>query len=204
MPTDYEILSAELPHIKQHIPTNGAESFFISEVLRFNSIAGTVLASFPDAQQNIDSRIITHILVRSLFENYFWLLYIFEDPSATSNRFNELLNDFKIQYNKLYNEKLLPHKNELELPDVSWASLPKTKDINSILAALKNNYGERLSYLYFVYRITSFDTHGKILKPLFDESFNKDCNFPVLKIPKSFDLIANQYMIIWQTICRTK
>jgi hypothetical protein len=176
----------------------------VSEVLRFNSVAGTVLQSLPSPQQNIDSRIITHILARSLFENYFWLLYIFDDPSTISQRFNELLNDFKIQYNKLYNEPLLPHKDKLKTPDPSWASLPKSKDINSMLAALRNDCGDRLSYLYFVYRITSFDTHGKSLKPLFDESFNKDCNFPVLDLPKAFDLIANQYLVIWKIISPEK
>lgn len=204
MPTNYETLSAKIPDIKQHVPASGAEKYFVSEVLRFNSVTGTVLQNFPSPQQNIDSRIITHILARSLFENYFWLLYIFDDPSAISQRFDELLNDFKIQYNKLYNEPLLPHKVKLEAPDASWASLPKAKDINSMLAALKNDYGDRLNYLYFVYRITSFDTHGKSLKPLFDESFNKDCNFPVLDLPKVFDLIANQYLVIWQTICAAK
>ena len=204
MPNDYETLSSKLPHIKEYVPVSGAEKFFISEVLRFNSVAGTILEGFPDPQQNIDSRIITHILARSLFENYFWLLYIFDDPSTVSNRFNELLNDFKIQYNKLYNEPALPHKDKLEIPSASWASLPKPKDINSMLVALKNDYGDRLNYIYFVYRITSFDTHGKSLKSLFDESFNKNCNFPVLDLPKSFNLIANQYLVIWQTICPAK
>ncbi|TCD46808.1 DUF5677 domain-containing protein [Chlorobium sp. N1] len=204
MPNDYDTLRSELQRIKQHAPASGAEKFFMSEALRFNSVAGTVLQSFPETQQDIDSRIITHILARSLFENYFWLLYIFDDPSTVSNRFDELLNDFKSQYNKLYNEPLLPHKDKLELPDASWASLPRPKDINSMLAAIKNNYGDRCNYLYFVYRITSFDTHGKSLEPLFDESFNKNCNFPVLDLPKAFDLIANQYLVIWQTICPAK
>ena len=200
MPNYFETLSAELSAIKQHEPAGSAERYFVSDVLRFNSIAGTILQSFPSPQKNIDSRIITHILARSLLENYFWLLYIFDNPAAATQRFEELLNDFKIQYNKLYNEPLLPNKDQLEPPDASWASLPKPKDINSMLAALKNDYSDKLNYLYFVYRVTSFDTHGKSLKPLFDESFKKDCNFPVLDLQKAFDLIANQYLVVWHTI----
>jgi len=199
----FKLLEGALPAIKGHVTTNSAEKYFVSEVLRFLSIAGTIIQSFPDPKQNMDSRILTHILTRSLLENYFWLLYIFDDPTTTTQKFNELLNDFKIQYTKLYNEVELPHKNLIEAPDASWAALNKPKDIKSMLDSLRNDYGGRLGYLYFVYRIASFDTHGKSLKPLFDESFKKDCNFPVLDLPKVFDLIANQYLVIWQTMCAT-
>lgn len=200
MSNHFEILGAELCVIKKYVPTSSVESYFVSEVLRFYSIAGTV-QNFPNPKQNIDSRIITHILARSLFENYFWLLYIFNDPTTINQRFDELLNGFKIEYNKLYKEPLLlPYKDQLEAPDASWASLTKPKDINSMLASLKNDDGDRLKELYFIYRVTSFDTHGKSLKPLFDESFKKDCNFPVLDLEKAFDLIANHYLMIWQAI----
>ena len=200
MPTDRELLSIELPAITQHVPKHDADRFFMEEVLRFNSIAGTVVQSFPAGIGNSDSRSLTHILSRSLLESYFWLLYIYDDAASINHRFNELLNDFKIQYTKLYNEPQLPNKSQLEVPDPTWSSLSKPKDINSMLAALKNDHGDRLSYLYFVYRVTSFDTHGKSLKSLFDFSFSKQCNFPVLNLEKAFDLIANQYLVIWQGI----
>jgi len=54
--------------------------------------------------------------------------------------------------------------------------------------------------MYFLYRITSFDTHGKSMRSLFVEAFGKDCHFPFLKIAEPIDLIANEYLEIWQKI----
>lgn len=71
-------------------------------------------------------------------------------------------------------------------------------DLNRMIATLMNIHGNRLSYLYFVYRISSFDTHGNSLEALFNASFNKTpCSFPVLKLEQVTELIANQYLIIW-------
>ncbi len=138
----------------------------------------------------------THILSRSLLENYFWIIYLFDDPAKTSDRYEELKNSFKRDYRKLLNEPLLPRKNELEPADSSWASLPKAPVVNSMLAQVRNDYGERLNYIYFVYRITSFDTHGKSLGTIFEDVFGKKCNFPVLKIKHVFELVANQYLVV--------
>lgn len=195
----FDQLKKELPVIKSYAPARGAEKYFIAEVLRFHSIAGTILQSFPDPQGNIDSRIITHILTRSLLEAYFWIIYIFDDKSTIDQRFDDLLTDFKSQYSKLYNEQELP-KNGLEEPDPSWAKMKFKLDLKSMLDTSENDYQDKLGYLYFVYRITSFDTHAKSLEPLFDESFKKSCMFPVLKLPKVFDLIANQYLVVWESI----
>ncbi len=69
-----------------------------------------------------------------------------------------------------------------------------------MLAQLKNDYGDRLSYLYFIYRITSFDTHGKNLDNLLQTTFGKAVNFPVLDIGYAFDMVANQYLVILEQI----
>lgn len=69
-------------------------------------------------------------------------------------------------------------------------------DVNSMLAQVKNDYGDRLSYLYFVYRVASFDTHGNSMATLFKQSFGKSCNFSALNLQYGFDLIANQYLVI--------
>jgi hypothetical protein len=65
---------------------------------------------------------------------------------------------------------------------------------------LKNDYGDKLNYLYFVYRITSFDTHGRTHESLFKMAFGKPCQFPFLKPDRAIDLIANGYQIIWSKI----
>ena len=48
---------------------------------------------------------------------------------------------------------------------------------------------------YFIYRIASFDTHGKSLDTIFQEVFGKQVNFSVLDIGYAIKLIVNQYMV---------
>ena len=80
------------------------------------SIAGTILASFPNVANNIEERVISHILIRSLLENYFRLLYIFEsrNHSDWSSRYDECLEGFKHQYYKFYSDPHLPYKSQIE------------------------------------------------------------------------------------------
>src|SRR5699024_941450 len=97
-------------------------------------------------------------------------------------------------------EPLLPHKQQLKSPDSGWAKLPKAKDVNSMLAQVKNDHGDRLNYLYFTYRIASFDTHGKNLGTIGRSVFGKTENFPVLELNVAFELVANQYLFVLQTL----
>lgn len=197
----FQQLQSELPNIKAHKPKSGRDAFFIQEVLRFHSIAGTIAQSFRNVKTSVDERIITHILMRSLIENYFRLLYIYDDPKLSQTRFDECVNGFKIQYAKLYNDPALPNKAQLEPADPSWPLLKSPMDLNRMLTVLMNIHGNRLSYIYFIYRISSFDTHGNSLEALFSASFNKGhCNFPVLDIEKVTELIANQYLVIWSQV----
>ena len=194
----FQQLQAEIPKIEAYIPQNPRDSYFRQEVLRFYSIAGTVEQSFKNVAININERMMTHILVRPLIENYFKLLYIYDDPAKSHARFDECVNDFKSQYAKLWNEPALPHKNLIDPPDPSWGGLKRPLDLKSMLTTLLNVHGHRLDYIYFVYRVSSFDTHGNSLEALFNVSFNKTlCNFPVLKIDQVTELIANQYLVIW-------
>lgn len=201
MSNHFEQLKNELSAIKILSASGGMNGFFGQEALRFRSVAGTLLKNFTtDKNASVDERYITHILARSLMENYFWLLYIYDDPVKKADRYKELINSLKRDYLKLLNEPLLPHKDKLETADPAWSTLPKTMDVNSMLAQLKNDYGDRLSYLYFIYRITSFDTHGKNLDNLLQTTFGKAVNFPVLDIGYAFDMVANQYLVILEQI----
>ena len=201
MSNHFEQLKNELSAIKILSASGGMNGFFGQEALRFRSVAGTLLKNFTtDKNASVDERYITHILARSLMENYFWLLYIYDDPVKKADRYKELINSLKRDYLKLLNEPLLPHKDKLETADPAWSTLPKTMDVNSMLAQLKNDYGDRLSYLYFIYRITSFDTHGKSLDNLLQTTFGKAVNFPVLDIGYAFDMVANQYLVILEQI----
>ena len=176
----------------------GPNAYFTQESLRFISMAGTMKSmNFTlDATAKVDERHITHVLTRSLLENYFWLLYIFDDDTQKQKRYDELLNSFKLEYSKLLKEPELPHKDQLEPEDQSWAMVPRGLDVKSMLAQIKNDHGQRLDYLYFVYRISSFDTHGKNLGTIGRSCFRKVVNFPVLQLNEVFDLIANHYLVI--------
>lgn len=193
----------ELTTIESLSSNGGVNGFFGQEVLRFYSIAGTMLTNFDCSKnsQQINARYITHILARSLIENYVWLIYIFDDPKQKNDRYQNMVNSFKRDYQKLLNEPLLPNKEQLEPAASTWSSLPKAMDINSMMAQITNDYGDRLNYLYFIYRITSFDTHGKNLENIVHETFGKTTvHFPILNLEYAFNLMANQYLVTLQQL----
>lgn len=177
------------------------DKFALAEFKRFYSIAGTIRGSFKNVATNIDERIITHILLRSLIENFFWITYLY-DKSRGQDRdseFDKYLNSFRKEYDKLYTS-LLIDKSNLETPVTGWNSLPSGLDLNSVITQVMNDHGNRLSYLYSFYRIASFDTHGKTLEPIFESVFGKNCNFPFIKHEKMIDLISNQYLVVFEKI----
>ncbi|WP_432413787.1 hypothetical protein [Pantoea allii] len=197
----YGALGDEISNMTDLSNGVGVNSFFAQEVLRFHSIAGTISNAFDlDNLSKPEERYITHILSRSLLENYFWILYIFDDENKKTERYEYFLNSFKKEYYKLMNESAINCQVGLEPADPAWSSIPRGLNLNSMLAQLKNDYGVRLSYLYFTYRISSFDTHGKNLSTVLESVFNKKSNFPYLKLKYAFDLISNQYLIIIQEL----
>ena len=199
----FEALKQQLPRLEALSGRPDEVGYFAQEALRFYSIAGTLKENDLLKNSSAGERQISHILGRSLLEGYFWLIYVFDDPGQRKARFDEKLQAFKREYGKFWNEKLVPGKTEMEPADASWAGLSKPKDVNSMLAQLKNDHGDRLSYLYFVYRVASFDTHGNSTEALFQSVFGKSCNFSVLDFNYGFDLIANQYLVILQELqCR--
>ncbi|HHQ6601117.1 TPA: hypothetical protein ACSTLW_001933 [Serratia fonticola] len=197
----FEELDKEIPTIKTISTGVGPNSFYAQEVLRFSSIAGTLLKNFDvDNPSSVEERYLSHILFRSLLENYFWIIYIFDDKSKKSNRYDSLLDSFRKEYLKLMNDPMVKIQTGLEPAQSSWSTIPRVMDVNSMLNQVKNDYGDRLSYLYFIYRISSFDTHGKNLSTVFESVFGKQVSFPVLKLKYAFDLISNQYLLILQEL----
>ena len=184
----FAILKSELPAYTAVASKAGDLRLFGQEVLRFYSMAGTIMENFKVEGASIDERYITHVLARSVIEGFFWQTYIFWDPAQRQSRFEEFISSFKRDYGKLYNEKIFPQKSKIEPADAAWAAIPKGLNVSSMLAQLKNDMGDRLDYLYLVYRITSFDTHGKNLNAVFEHVFGKRSTFPVLDLRLTFDL----------------
>ncbi len=170
------------------------------EALRFRSIAGSLKANGMLDNSSVDQRYITHILARSLIESFFWIAYIFDDATQRQARYKELVDSFKKDYLKLHNENL-PINSALTQPDPTWNQLPRTPDVNSMLGRLRNAHGKKLDYLYPIYRITSFDTHGKSLNNIVSSALGgASPNFPVLNLEVGFDIIANQYLYTLQEL----
>lgn len=202
--TDYfTLLSEQLPLAKNLSEQKNAMGFLGQEILRFNSIAGTLINSFKlDVHASIDERYITHPLIRSLLENYFKIIYIFDDSELEGERFEKAVNGFKIDYLKLINDLkqvawdvfMREYEASLQSPNDDWNNLPKLNNINDILTALKNEAGDKLQYLYSIYRITSFDVHGNSLKIFFDKAFGTQCDFLILDIRYVINLIASSYI----------
>ena len=195
-----EVLEQQLATLEALSGRPDEIGYFAQEALRFYSIAGSLKESDLLKNASAGDRQISHILGRSLLEGYFWLIYIFDDPAERKARFDEKLHAFKREYGKFWNEKIVPGKSQMEPADASWAGLSKPKDVNSMLAQVKNDHGDRLSYLYFVYRIASFDTHGNSMDVLFQSVFGKPCNFSALDLNFGFDLIANHYLVILEEL----
>jgi len=206
VPTYFEQLEANIVGI-ENLPQNAnAIGFFVQEVIRFYSIAGTLLKNgfTLDASSSVSERHLTHILTRSLLENYFTIIYIFDDLSQTAARYEKLKNSFKDEYRKLMNDLNSPswqsfmqtHQGRLEPASLAWIRDQGLPDVNTMLTGLLNDYGDRLNYLYPIYRISSFDTHGRSMGAIFEAVFGKKCNFPVLQIEYVFELMANQYLVM--------
>lgn len=207
MSSEFERLENEIETIRTLANSVGVNGFFAQEVLRFYSIAGSFLnteAMKLDETATNDERYMTHILMRSLLENYFTIIYLFDEPNLTADRYNSLLNSFKKDYKKLMNDLNKPawqtfmvaEGSQLEAPISTWSMAPELPNVNDMLLQVKNDYGDKLNYLYLLYRITSFDTHGKSLGTIFEAVFGKQCNFPALRIKYAIDLIANQYLAV--------
>ena len=196
----FELLKQQLPTIETLSNRHDEIGYFAQEALRFYSIAGTLKENELLKNSSAGERQIAHILGRSLLEGFFWLVYIFDNPAQRQARFNEKLNAFKREYGKFWNEKIIPGKTQMEPADPAWAGLPRPMNVNSMLAQVKNDHGDNLSFLYFAYRVASFDTHGNSMDVLFQTNFGKSCNFSALDFTYGFDLVANHYLVILQEL----
>ena len=120
----FDQLHKEIASIKAHTGRDALDEYIIQEFLRFHSLGGSIIATFQQAGTNVDQRIISHVLIRSLIENFFKILYIKHDPSQSQLRFELCVNGFKQQYLKLYNDLGLDPiiQGQLQTPDPTWQS----------------------------------------------------------------------------------
>lgn len=196
----FELLNSEIARFDAISGVAGPIGLLGQEAMRFRSIAGTLKANGMLDNSSVDQRYITHILARSLIESFFWLMYIFDDPTMRWARYDELANSFKAEYLKLHNEQL-PINSSIPPPDPAWKNLPRAPDVRTMLGRLQNICGNKLDYLYPIYRIASFDTHGKNLNNIITSAFGGTSpNFPILDLKFGFDLIANQYLYTLQEL----
>lgn len=207
----FKLIKSKIDSVKE-LSSNAskAKCFLGQEILRFISIAGTLneIDFKLDESASVDERYVTHTLMRSLLENFFKIIYIFDDASEIDARFDKALNGFKGEYLKLFNDLKsdawvsFMNENSRHFPtaDAGWGDLNKLINFNDLLVLLKNNHGYRLQYLYPLYRITSFDTHGNSLEVFFRETFGTQVNFPIIKIKYAINLIAIEYLELFNKV----
>lgn len=106
MKNDIDLLYDLEADLKKTSEQNGVIGFLSQEMLRFRTIAGTLanINFLLNKEITVDERYITHILVRSLLENLIRILYIFDDKTDISARYEACLNGFKEDYRKLHND----------------------------------------------------------------------------------------------------
>lgn len=199
----FDALANERPNILTFASTASYETYAAQEFLRFLSVGGTLRDNFNDIPASYDERMLTHVPLRSLLEGFFWILYIYEhqSPVDRAKRFEEQLLEFQRQYFKLYSDIDPNHQAAIPAPQAGWNSNPRARDVASVLLAQRNAWGDKMDYLYFTYRVTSFDTHGRIAPVLFAQSFGPGAaQFPYLKLGLITDLVANAYLNVWNDI----
>lgn len=190
----FELLKSELKTLSELGSKSGPIGLLGQEALRFHSIAGTLKENGMVGNVSVDERFISHILARSLIESFFWIVYIFDHPSTRQSRYDELVSSFKREYLKFYNENLSINAS-LAPPDPTWGQLQGALDVRSMIAQVRNDSGTRLDPLYAIYRIASFDTHGKSLNNIIVSALGGSIpNFPALDLEYGFDLISNHYV----------
>ena len=143
MPSKLDTLTTEIQIIQALPQKPDASGFFIQEVLRFYTLAGTMLNNgFKlNASCSVDERYLTHVLTRSLLEPFFIILYIFDDLTQMAVRYEEQKNTFKEQYLKLMNDLSAPewshfmqsHGSQLQSASPTWSKLKKLPDVKSML-----------------------------------------------------------------------
>jgi len=191
--------------IKSYIPKRDATGFFLQETLRFISIAGTLKNSSINLGHSAidDERYFSHILLRSLLENYFTNIWLFDDLSVTSARYNNLIQGFASNYSKLMDDLngnptwkpfLAGVGSKLEPKSSLVVSGAMGMSVSSMLANMKRYVGARPDFLYPLYRITSFDVHGRSLSNVMEASFNKTgLVFPIIDVNAAIDDISVDY-----------
>jgi len=190
----FQLLKSELHRFADLGDKLGPVGFLGQEALRFHSIAGTLKESGMLGNASVDERYISHILARSLIESFFRLVYIFDDRASRESRYDDLVTSFKRDYGKFYDENLSINSS-LAAPGLGWSQLQGDLNVRDMIAQVRNDHGNRLDPLYAIYRIASFDTHGKSLKNIIVSALGGSIpNFPALDLDYGFDLIANQYL----------
>ena len=198
MTTFFDQLQQEEEVINTLSKLHGLDGDLGQELLRFISLGGT-LKGVPGFTLNnaasVNERFITHVLGRSLIESFFQLMHLYDDPTQTTARWDRYKDGFRKEYGKLMLEPTMQGRL-LEPAGANWNALQPALDVRSVMAQLNNAAGQRLDPLYVIYRITSFDTHGKTLTALLEDVFGKPVNFPVLNIGFALELMAEEYISI--------
>ncbi|MDR2580519.1 MAG: hypothetical protein LBC85_05945 [Fibromonadaceae bacterium] len=200
----FELLYSDI-FSKLNSEIDPARKYLLEEMLIFHSSSQSIKESDPKANQHhIEYRNTCYPIIRRLFESFWRIYYIFDDDKEILNRWNNYTRQVKIEYSKMWRDiKEQDRKfggfNPL-LKNLPVEMLPSTEKDDPIFGSIRNVmdkclnvHGDKLSYLYFSYRILSFYTHGNINKAILDEISPNNNNFAIIKIHEILCMMANYY-----------
>lgn len=198
-------LDAQKTTIAGYTQKHDETGFFLQEILRFLSIGGSLKSSGMNlgVTASVDERNLSHPLIRSLLENYFTIIWLYDDERQTSARYDMVISKFAADYTKMWNEFTLDPAFAPFLAGIGSTLHPATSlkvttgtcpDVRSMLQACTRPTGTHLTDLYVLYRISSFDVHGKSLATIIEKAFSlSPVNFPILDVDTALDQIATDY-----------
>lgn len=206
-------MPSALPNLDRLLSSAGAirslplasphEQFLREEALRFATIAETAAKTFPNVPRNSDERLFCHLLFRPAIENFYRIIYVFEDTAKSEERFAEILGGFQRDYFELFNEIGPLYNNQIEAPPTEWAKRRKCPDVKSMLAQVTNKWGSRFAYLHYLYQIAIFDTQGNNMEVFFETAWGKSVVLPVMQISTAIEMMADYYLAQLETISQT-
>lgn len=198
-------LEAQRSTILGYTQKHDDTGFFLQEAIRFLAVGGSLRSPGMNLSHTatVDERYLTHPLLRTLLENYFTIIWIYDDPSAITARYDMVIGKFAADYTKMWNEftthapfgPFLAGPGSTLHPATSLkVAIGTCPDVRAMLNACTRSTGTRLTDLYALYRITSFDVHGKSLATIIEKAFSSSpVNFPILDVGTALDQIATDY-----------
>ncbi|MEI8395045.1 MAG: DUF2934 domain-containing protein [Rhodospirillaceae bacterium] len=173
---------------------------FLCEV-QLGNMVKSLEVSLEDVNEKERILRIQNIILRASVETFFWMMYIkhSESRGTEQTRIDEYRGNFCDQYNKIHSDisaqpfvSALAGSGGIGSISTSFA-FPNKLDVRSMLDHVKNDFGNKISYIYPIYRLASLSVHGIDIMSLKKFFFKSGGAFPYVKWDKVVQVISSEY-----------